>query len=269
MSRSAGPDSPSPAGSLRWRLRKARFRLRVRLGRSTPRQGLPPATVVLLSYKRPWNMDTIARAVLRCGFVERAVISNNNPEVSIRDWVKVRDERLHLVDQPQRQRCAIRLQLAYDTDAAHYIFVDDDVFLLPSQLDRLYRLYLEDTDVPHGIVGMVRVHGEPDRRFQLLTKAVEQEVDVINRVYLLSRAHVEQSVRILDELKPSTGEELMFGDDMVMSFSGSQRPRCHDIGPILDCPTSDTPGIAVWREPEFIAKRASLYQHILSLRPRS
>ena len=41
--------------------------------------------VIILSYSRPQNIQTIVEGVLRCGFLERIIVSNNNPDVCIDD----------------------------------------------------------------------------------------------------------------------------------------------------------------------------------------
>ena len=68
--------------------------------------------VVVISYKRPANIPWVVRSFLRCDFVERVVVSNNNPEIDLRSYLGTRDPRVELVEQAVPTRQGIRFTLA-------------------------------------------------------------------------------------------------------------------------------------------------------------
>src|SRR5438132_199315 len=68
--------------------------LRRRLGLTIGRHGPEKVAVVLQSYRRPINIEPILQNLLACDFVSTVVVSNNNPEVDLASYVRVRDPRL-------------------------------------------------------------------------------------------------------------------------------------------------------------------------------
>ncbi len=57
----------------------------------------------------------------------------------------------------------------------------------------------------------------------------------------------------------------MLGDDIVMSFCGAARPECHDVGKLLNCPTYNVPGIAVFKKQGFRTSRLELYSKVMAM----
>jgi len=145
-----------PLGS---RLQYARdFRIwqsQVRTGPAAHHDGAEKLTVILLSYKRIRNMEPHVASLLRTDCVEKIVLSNNNPEYRIRDWVRIQDERLHLFDQPQRTPPGIRFDLAAREPGPYYLTIDDDVLLAPGQVLGIFRHLIANRSVPHGFQGEV------------------------------------------------------------------------------------------------------------------
>src|SRR5215203_1836428 len=94
------------------------WKLRVRIGHHVDLPGRDVRVgVVLLSFNREANLDPILRAVLRCRFVDRVLVSNNHPDKRCRDFISVDDPRVTFVDQPQRERPGIRWRLAREAMA--------------------------------------------------------------------------------------------------------------------------------------------------------
>ena len=54
----------------------------------------PTATAILLSYARPQNLQWIIQSLLRCEFIEKVIVSNNNPSTKLEKWVPITDSRL-------------------------------------------------------------------------------------------------------------------------------------------------------------------------------
>jgi hypothetical protein len=54
---------------------------------------------------------------------------------------------------------------------------------------------------------------------------------------------------------------------MFLSFSGDGKPRMHNAGPFVDCPTQGRKGIATWREGGFHREREEMYRQLIAVRP--
>jgi hypothetical protein len=264
----------SPTGRLRrgivYLVRRAMFwkwAAHVRLCRelSLPFEG--KATVVLTAYKpqRARNLDPLVRSVLKCRFVEKVIVSNDNPELRIADWVGVRDRRLVLLDQPSRRGCKHRWELARGQDAAYYIAIDDDLLVYPRQLARLFTRLLERPEVPHGLCGCSFPFAFHERE--------EREVDLLFEIYAVTREHVHVYFDHLERLKagghlPPEGLG-MRGDFVLISRSGQARPVIHDAGFISRCPTAYDEGVATFKEEGFATYTANLLAAVKQIEVRA
>ena len=84
-------------------------------------------------------------------------------------------------------------------------------------------------------------------------------VDVLNRVYAFTRRHVERFFELLPVIRCRDLRSLQYGDGIVLSFAGSRRPWCRDLGEWEDCLSSDDPDVALWKQPGFEPQRANIY----------
>jgi len=270
-------------------LRQLQFEVMVR---ATDLSGLrqlptPPRgaklTVILLSYGRPRNIQRIAERVLRCSFVDRLVISNNNPAIRLNDFLHLDSPRLEVINQATACRPLKRFELARDLPGEHFLALDDDVFLLPKQLEAAFRGLLAEPATPRGVIGQVMGAIGPDGqlRYDLAARRTAP-VDVLNRVYFFTAAHRDRFFELLDTLYAidPTRRPLAFGDDVVLSFSGANispsaavagatRPMVQDVGHVLYCPSGDDPAVARWLEPGFQAYRSALYRDLIAITGRT
>jgi len=248
---------------LRWRGAALR-------GERLPWRGEQRITVVLLSYKRVRNMDTLVRNLLRAECVQHLVVSNNNPDYRIADWVQVRDERLRLVDQPRHTPPGIRFELARQAPGDFFISVDDDVMLYPEQLELLFKALLAQPEVPHGVQGekFLGRGANPGRPFGDWQPGCfgDMEADVINTVYTFTRGQLEELYRLAAAL----GREvptLANGEDVLLSMSGQGRPRVHAVGPVGQCLSWCRAGVATWRTRQaFFNERTALFESLQALK---
>ena len=67
---------------------------RARFGPRRPAGDEPGWVAVVLSYRRPLNIEPIARAILRCRGCEVLIVSNNDPAIDIRRYCRVDDPRM-------------------------------------------------------------------------------------------------------------------------------------------------------------------------------
>lgn len=251
--------------------RYLRWRREVRRSSRLTISGPEKLTVILLSYRRVRNMEPIVEALLRAEFVEKIVVSNNNPEVRIADWIRLRDGRLHLIDQPRQAACGIRFELARAEPGRFFLCIDDDVLLSPEQVKRLFLALIARPEAPHGIQGENYV-GESKQTFppywRVDLKGYEGQVDNINTVYGFTRDHLAEMERLAGVLELGSVAELGNGDDVLLSASGTERPYIHDIGPVALCLSSHRIGVATWAtRPRFFTDRKVLFLKLRALRP--
>jgi hypothetical protein len=219
-------------------------------------------TVLLLSYARPANMDLLVRLALRTDAVQRVVVQNNNPSAyRIADVVALRDRRVELRDAPAPTRQGARFLLARAHPSAYYATVDDDVFLSPDQLTTAFEGLLRFPESTHGVRGKIFVGSAyPPWPFRTARDGVEAEVDILNNVYLFTAAHLDEYFRLTRDLGIDDHGAFGNGEDIVLSFSGSRRPRISPVGPVVECASSALPGIATWAShPGFYEERWKLF----------
>lgn len=227
-----------------------------------------PFTVILQSYKRPWNIEPMARMFLRFENIERVIVSNNNPETTIR--FPISDIRLTVINQSTRYPASnfamISLQEA-KKGFTYFFSVDDDLLLFPNQIALLMQALIDDPSVPHGVVGQIIAD---DGRVLAHHLTGESAVDVLNRAYAFTADHIRRYAEILERLGYKTDEQkaqLPFGSDIVLSASGVRKPQIHDVGLLLSCPTAAKKGIARFKDEGFTLFRQELWKKIKSVSP--
>jgi hypothetical protein len=211
-------------------------------------------TVILQSYNRPWNMQRIVDTVLRCGFVGKIIVSNNNPSVRIRSYITTHDERVTLIDQTERQWAIARFHIAANEPAEYFVALDDDIFLRPAQLTALATALLLDTSVPHGMFAtLVSSDGIDHEIIRKGQYGFTGAVDIVQRAYFFTKQHVRVFHEILKNIETESlarPTDANICDDIILSVSGSSKPMCHDVGAFADCFSSTMKGIALYRSVE-------------------
>ena len=178
-----------------------------------------------------------------------------------------------MIRQLEPSRPVKRFEIARELEGDYFMAVDDDVFLEPAQVERLFAALKAAPEVPHGVVGQTLI-GPPAERGQVLSYETiergEGEVDFLNRVYLFTRAQCASLCELLELTDRLEGDrlKLKYGDDIVLSFCGHGRPRIHDTGPPLFCNTANRRGVAVWKEFDFQQYRTELYWDLLELKEK-
>jgi hypothetical protein len=224
-------------------------------------------TVILLSFRRVRNIQLIVRGLLRLPFVETIILSNNNPEYRIEDWVQFKDPRLRLINQLKPTPPGIRFELARRESAKYFLTIDDDVFLYSHQLTTVAKALMDDPESPCGIQGENRDcetqnNGESSKGWDSGISGFDGRVDVINRVYAFTREHLDEMYRLAARLNIEI-TALANGEDLLLSFAGPSKPRLVRVGAILGCLSEDRQGIATWiSRPNFFAERCRLYDQL-------
>lgn len=226
-----------------------------------------PFTVILQSYKRPWNVELMVKMLLRFDCVSRVIVSNNNPDFVIR--YPISDIRVEVINQSKRYTASKFMMIAKqeaEKGVQYFLSVDDDLLLFPQQIETLMRALVVNSSVPHGLVGQ-RVRENVEWMHHLTG---DVPVDIINRVYAFTADHIKRYIDLLHHLGYESEEAmatLPFGSDLVLSRSGTGKPRIHDVGKLLSCPTNAKPGIARFKDGGFMEYRSELWKKLKSVSP--
>jgi hypothetical protein len=224
-------------------------------------------TVIVLNHKRPRNVSLIAEQILRAGFVARLVVSNNSQDYPIEKYVTLKDARLVLLDQNEPSGVGIRFELAKKYPARYYVCVDDDIFLHPAQLQWIYWSLREAEDRPHGIFGAALAPDEAvDKQWPFVHRRNRTSaVDILNGLFAFTREHLEEYFRLCALLGVRESKTLMNGEDIILSFAGSRKPCIHNVGPVWECASASSPGIALYMSrPRFYEERWRIFSELRS-----
>jgi hypothetical protein len=223
------------------------------------------ATVVILSYKRMQNIGSIVRSALLCRFVDRVVVSNNNPDVDLVPWLRLADPRLQLVQHTERRGPSYRYDVARAHPSDFYLCIDDDVFPSPWQLRHMLRALVDDPSVPRGPKGQNYDAGRNKLTWVghrgYAWRDRTERVDVIVQIFAFTRAHLD---RYFDVLK-ALGEDnaaIHASEDVILSMTGAGRPFADDIGHLLQCSTGVDPAVALWRQEGADDYRKELFHRV-------
>jgi hypothetical protein len=215
--------------------------------------------VILLSYRRPGNMAAIVDSCLACPFVDGVVLSNNNPSLNIRSFVRHSDSRLSLINQPLRCFPSKRYDLAAEMDAEWFLCIDDDTFLSPHQIALLFLALLKNPAVPHGVAGENFGTDDQAPEYVFALHGRSEKTDCLVWAYAFTRAHVKRYFEILDALCIDN-QRLAANEDILLSLSGSGRPLVHNFGTLHLCGSRDTAEVATSMEPGFRQHRVELFR---------
>lgn len=254
------------AGRFRWFMRFRAWKRRM-LCEKLPQVKNPVFTAIIPAYKRPQNIRPIVESLLRTPEVKKVIISNNNCRVDLSRWFRSSDLRVTIIEQVIDRPPLIRQEIALRDDGQYFIVVDDDLFLLPSQISTLCRAQIADSSSPHAAVGEV-YDSWMDRMHHHVTD-YSGFIDIVNRAFTFTRGHLDVYFALRDQLASGTLSlrAIELADDVITSFSGTRRPRTHAIGSFLTCPTSGTVGIAAWRTDGFFPTRLPILFLLRKLRP--
>lgn len=196
------------------------------------------------------HIESQVRNILKCKFVERLVISNHNPDIRIEEKVKIKDPRIVMINQPVKRGCGYRWLVANQFQPKYLIVIDDDIWLFPLQIAKLFKHLVAEPDVPHGITGMVRME---DSKIAVVEKK-DLTVDYLCETYAITESQLRrylvlrecllQDKRLLEMIDAAV-------DFMLISQSGTQRPKIHNIGRVFKDPSFNQVGVAVHKERDF------------------
>lgn len=228
---------------------------------------IPQKVTVLITYYNPLRMEHIdpqIRNILKCQFVDKIFVSNHNPEIQIEDMVKIRDERLVFLNQKTQRGCGYRWIIANEINPEYLIVVDDDILLFPSQLRTLFENLIKEPEIPHGISGMLHLD---DGEFEFHEKE-NMQVDYLCETYAVSRQNLHRYLELESFVTKDDSLSKMIessADFMLISQTGSQNPKIHNVGRLFRCPTFNEPGVAVHKAPGFDANMVEVSRALNNL----
>ena len=208
---------------------------------------------ILITYYNPARMKHVnhqLRNIFRCDFVEKVVISNHNPDINIGSLIKVTDHRVTVINQDVRRGCGYRWLIADQYSPEYLIVVDDDILIFPWQLNKLFEALVTEPQIPHGFAGMVH-HMDGFLEYR---EKEERSLDYICEIYAITGEHLKRYVELRREVVKNEALANMVefaADFMIVSRSGSDKPKIHDAGRLFRCPTYDESGVAVHKDHDF------------------
>jgi len=213
----------------------------------------PEKLTVLITYFNPVRMKKInhqIRNILKCEFVDKLIISNHNPDIHIQDKLKVNDDRLTILNQSVKRGCGFRWLVANGFDFKYLIVIDDDFLISAQQLASLFRRLLEEPNIPHGLAGMNCL---PAGGFEYRDKE-NVVVDFLCEVYAVTKSHLDRFMEINSSISSDAKIARIVdstADFMIVSQTGTSRPKIHDVGRLFRDETFKTEGVAVHKNQTF------------------
>lgn len=218
-------------------------------------------SVVLLSYKRPKNIDKLLSSLLLCPFVDEIVVSNNNPHIRMETHLHLADPRVAVINQAQRCYASIRFDISLHLKSEFILAIDDDIFLEPEQIQLLFHRLLETPEVPHGVGG--EIFSEDLSEYRRVARS-DEPVEALSWLFAYTREHVLKYFELLDRLGIDN-HTFDSSEDVPLSFSGKSHARVHDIGKLAHCPTNTREGIATCMNHGFFDQRKDLVRKMRGL----
>jgi hypothetical protein len=139
-------------------------------------------------------------------------------------------------------------------------------------LHQLCAQWRQSPNVPHGIYGAAF---SPDKNPATEwpfdhRRYCNSPVDILNGLFAFTRDHLHEYSRLCTLLGIVDRKRLMNGEDIVMSFAGTQKPRIHNIGKIWECSSEAAAGVALHRtRPRFYEERWKIFSALERIKPLS
>ena len=125
------------------------------------------------------------------------------------------------------------------------------------------------TDRPHGIFGAARSAEKSATEWPFVHRRHQTgPIDILNGLFAFTKQHVEEYFRLCAALGIEDPRSLMNCDDIVLSFSGSKKPLIHNVGPIWECASALSPGVALHlSRPGFYEERWRMFSELERIKP--
>ncbi|MDR3512917.1 MAG: hypothetical protein P4L73_14870 [Caulobacteraceae bacterium] len=216
-----------------------------------------------MNYKRPQNIQAITAAA-RAGLPDAPIFvldQAERPEDRWRDDDAAAGVWVHRskVNAGAGARVPLASRLPFD----FYVAIDDDIFLQPAQIARLAAIVRSAPGRAHGVWGERLELNDGAVASNGFRTRVDIGVSMLNRVYAFSRAQAAGALALAQKLGFAAWADVGPTDDILLSCGGLNPPRCHDLGEFGECPTSNTPGVAVWKSQGFTNRRVDVVTRLI------
>lgn len=213
---------------------------------------------IVNSYKRPQNIQRIVDALLASKSIQHVFINNNNTSLKIEDYILVSKKSVTCINQQEDKGASVRFEIANLYMQENCLALDDDVFLTSTQIEKLIASFVKQS--------CKEVFGFWGEKVDYSTNLLSGNryrfngtLDVLNMGYVFSKYHLKRYLELLKWLQTDGITKLEWIDDMVLSFSSENNPRCVDIGPIAICQSSKDPTIATHKKEGFQEYRNQVF----------
>lgn len=220
--------------------------------------------VIILNYRRPQNIGAIARDV-RQALPDAPIFVLDQAETdTLRARTDIRWSDIWFQRAEANRGAGARVPLAAAMPFDHYLAIDDDTFLTPQQIARLVELLRAEPDRAHGIWGRRLEFNDGAVTFRNFMIRLNAPVSILNRVYAFSRAQATAAIDLSARLGFASWHDIGAVDDVLLSCASAKPPLLHDLGDIVECPTSNETGIAVWKGDGYNERCAEVTRQLIA-----
>ena len=207
-----------------------------------------PMTIsaVLLSWRRPKNLQSIVRSLWQNPLVKEVLIWNNNPEITLKGDQAIIINSAHNFF-PFARYCLVPL-----TKHPLVWFQDDDLLISPQQLDAIVSAY---SMAPHRIYGC---RGRNLVQGRYGPAIIYGECDIIlGQSMLFHKQLLYEVTPALNALAP-----MERGDDIAFSLLCQRKHFAVNVEPLIDLGEHDEH--ALWRQSGHFSLRQQIVDRVLA-----
>lgn len=203
-------------------------------------------SAVLLSWRRPANIQTIVRTLRKNPLVKEVLVWNNNPEITLAGNAAIMINSSHNFF-PFVRYCLVPL-----TKHSLVWFQDDDLLVSPEQLDAIVSAYSMAPNRIYGCRGRNLVRG------RYSPAIVYGECDIIlGQSMLFHKQVLYEVVPALNALAP-----MERGDDIAFSLLCRRKHFAVNVEPLIDLGENDEH--ALWRRSGHFSMRQQTVDRVLA-----
>lgn len=201
-------------------------------------------SVILLSWKRQKNIQTIINSLRENPRVQEIIVWNNNPDIELHC-----DHAL-VINSPKNYMPFVRYSLYSLATHSTVFFQDDDLLISAAQLEQLFTEYQKDPSRIYGMQGRNLVDD------QYVPDAVVGECDIIlGQLMLFHRGLLDSVIGKIYSLLPFTR-----GDDIAFSLLCQRKHYVVPMQPSINLGSDDC--YALWRQPGHFERRQAMVDRI-------
>jgi hypothetical protein len=220
--------------------------------------------IILTNYARPWNLPRQVEICRQTTSPARIFLIDNSETPEGSNLPPFACDDITLLRAGRNMGNGRRFALAATLPQRLVMCIDDDIFPDPAQIDALFTRAAHEPDRVHGVWGE-DINPRSKLGFKTHLCNENREVDILNRLYVLTPALAKRAIALAELCGHPDWSKIGPIDDIFISYAGTRKPACHDVGPLEDCPSSDQEGIASWRSRGFFEHRKQIIARLCAL----